>query len=132
MGPSPTEIRRASPLLFASCTLAGLHINRNLHGSTTHQALYNHISALLSKSMLISPLSLETIQSMLILSMWNLVPNKDTEQIDGWLLSGMAAMHGMLTLNFEQLVKSQKEMRIDPKSQEALRSWNLLCLCHLQ
>lgn len=128
----PIAIRQTSPLLFASCTLAGLHIIRSLHGSELHQALYKHISELLSKSMLISPLSLETIQSLLVLSMWNLVPNKDTEHVNGWLLSGMAAMHGMLTLNFEQLGRSQKDADIDLKSREALRSWNLICLCHLQ
>lgn len=129
---TPIQIREASPLLFATCTLAGLHINRNLHGSEMHQNLYNHITGMMSKCMLISPLSLETIQSMLILSMWNLVPDKDTEHIDGWLLSGTAAMHGMLALNFEQIVQSQKDRGMDPRSREALRSWNLICLCHLQ
>ena len=94
MRSNPMSIRHISPLLFASCVLAGLHINPSLHGTNVHQALYRHVSGLISKSMLVTPLPLETIQAMLIFSMWNLVPNKDTEHIDTWLLSGMAAMHG--------------------------------------
>lgn len=127
-------IRQTSPLLFASCVLAGLHINPSLHGSNVHQALYHHVSSLLGKSMLVSPLSLEAIQAMFIFSMWNLVPNKDTEHIDTWLLSGMAAMHGMLAINFEQLVQGPKNAggKVDSKTREAIRTWNLICLIHLQ
>lgn len=132
MRSNPMSIRQDSPLLFASCVLAGLHINPSLHGSNVHQALYHHVSSLLGKSMLVSPLSLEAIQAMFIFSMWNLVPNKDTEHIDTWLLSGMAAMHGMLAINFEHLVQEPKNGKVDSKSREAIRTWNLICLIHLQ
>jgi len=82
--------------------------------------------------MLVTPLSVETIQAILIFSMWNLVPNKDTEHIDTWLLSGMAAMHGMLAINFEQLVQTPKNGRVDTRAREVIRTWNLICLVHLQ
>lgn len=82
--------------------------------------------------MIVSPLSLEAIQSMLIFSMWNLVPNKDTEHLDTWLLSGIAGMHGMLAINFEKLVQTRTDDLVDPRLRETLRSWNLICLCHLQ
>lgn len=132
MKSSSMAVQRTSPLLFATCILAGLQIENQLHGSEIHQALYKHTSGLISRSMLVSPLSLEAIQSIFIFSMWNLVPNKDTEHIDSWFLSGMAAMHGMLAINFEELMRPQKDGRVDPRSREALRSWNLICLCHLQ
>jgi len=124
--------QRTSPLLFSTCVLAGLHIDPSLHGSEIHQALYKHASDLISRSILVSPLSLEAIQSMFIFSMWNLVPNKDSEHIDSWFLSGMAAMHGMLAINFEELMQVKMDGSVDPRSREALRSWNLICLCHLQ
>ena len=132
MRQNPSALRQISPLLFASCVLAGLHINPSLHSSQIHHELYQHVSGLLSRSMLLSPLSLEAIQSMLIFSMWNLVPNKDAEHLDTWLLSGIAGMQGMLAINFEQLLKTRKDGLVDPKSRETLRSWNLICLCHLQ
>ena len=132
MKSNPSLLRQASSLLFASCVLAGIQIDPTLHGSRLHHDLYQHFSGLLSRSMLTSPLSLEAIQSMLIFSMWNLVPNKDTEHLDTWLLSGIAGMQGMLAINFELLLKPRTDGLVDPKSRETLRSWNLICLCHLQ
>jgi hypothetical protein len=132
MKSNPSALRQSSSLLFASCVLAGLQIDPSLHGSQLHHDLYQHVSGLLGRSMLASPLSLESIQSMLIFSMWNLVPNNDTEHLDPWLLSGVAGMQGMLAINFEQLLKPRTDGLVDPKSRETLRSWNLICLCHLQ
>ncbi|KAF2635656.1 hypothetical protein P280DRAFT_553703 [Massarina eburnea CBS 473.64] len=132
MKSEPSAVRNASSILFASCVLAGLQINPSLHGSQLHHDLYQHVSELVSKAMLSSPLSLESIQSMLVFSMWNLVPDKNTEHLDPWLLSGVAGMQGMLAINFEQLLKPQIDGVIDSKSRETLRSWNFICLCHLQ
>ena len=69
---------------------------------------------------------------MLIFSMWNLAPSNDTEYLDPWILSGVAGMQGMLAINFEQLLKPQTDGLVDPRSRETFRSWNLICLCHLQ
>jgi hypothetical protein len=132
MRSNPSSLRQAPSLLRASCVLAGLQIDSSLHGSQLHHDLYQHVTELLSGTMLASPLSLETIQSMLIFSMWNLVPNNDTEHLDPWLLSGVAGMQGMLAINFEQLQKPRTDGLVDPRSRETLRSWNLICLCHLQ
>lgn len=132
MHSDPSSLRQAPSLLRASCVLAGLQIDSSLHGSQLHHDLYQHVSGLLSRTMLSSPLSLEAIQSMLIFSMWNLVPNNDTEHLDPWLLSGVAGMQGMLAINFEHLLKPRTDGLVDPRSRETFRSWNLICLCHLQ
>jgi hypothetical protein len=134
MRQNPSALRQTSPLLFTGCVLVGLHINPSLHASQIHHELYQHVSGLLSRSMLVSPLSLGAIQSQsrLIFSMWNLVPNKDAENLDTWLLSGIAGMQGILAINFEQMLKTRKDGLVDPKSRETLRSWSLICLCHLQ
>ena len=132
MRSKPSSLQQAPSLLRASCVLAGLQIDSSLHGSQLHHDLYQHVRGLLSRIMLASPLSLEAIQSMLIFSMWNLVPNSDTEHLDPWLLSGVAGMQGMLAINFEHLMKAQTDGLVDLKSRETFRSWNLICLCHLQ
>lgn len=128
----PEAIRQDSPLLFTTCLLAGLHIEPKLHGSEIHRRLYQHYTDLVGKAILCTPLTMETIQSIFIASMWNLVPDKDTGYTDSWLLSGFAAMHFMLSVNFEQILQPKKDDRVDPKAREALRTWNLICLCHLQ
>ncbi|RDW71693.1 hypothetical protein BP5796_07727 [Coleophoma crateriformis] len=127
---STVALRQTSPLLFATCVLAGLQINPSQHVKL-HQELYQHVSSLLSKSMLVSPLSLEAIQAMLIFSMWNLAPDNDTSNVDTWLLSGITGMQGSLAINFEQLLKPAAEGG-NVKARETLRAWNLICLCHLQ
>ena len=78
--------------------------------------------------MLTSPLSLESIQSMLIFSMWNLIPGKDIEHLDPWLLSGVAGMQGMWAINFEQLLNRRTHGLVDPNLRETLRSWNFMSL----
>ncbi|KAG0648784.1 Zn(2)-C6 zinc finger-containing prtT [Hyphodiscus hymeniophilus] len=131
MRSDPSLLQQAPSLLRASCILAGLQIDSNLHGSQLHHDLYQHVSGLLSKTMLGSPLSLEAIQSMLIFSMWNLVPNSDTEHLDPWLLSGVAAMQGMLAINFEQLLKPRTDGLVDRSRSFTLIVYKLQCFCVL-
>lgn len=64
--------------------------------------------------------------------MWNPVPDNHKEHLDPWLLSGVAGMQGMLAINFEQLLNARADGLVDPRSMETFRTWNLICLCHLQ
>jgi hypothetical protein len=93
-----------------------------------YEAVYLHARKLLDASLLTSPLPLETVQSMYLFAAWNLVSNKDAGHIDSWLLSGMAIMHGMLGTNFHELMNNQDSK----ETLEAIQTWNLICLCHLQ
>ncbi|KAJ6189230.1 hypothetical protein N7519_004138 [Penicillium mononematosum] len=133
MSTDPVQLRTKSPLLFGTCILAGLHITPSLHGSPTHQALYRHIHGLLGQAHLSSTTSLDTIQSMLIFSMWDLRPTLGPDHSTSWLLSGTAAMRVIMTTPFGQLPKtSDADGRERAHAQEIMRTWNLICLCQLQ
>jgi hypothetical protein len=133
MTTDPVQLRAKSPLLYGACLLGGLHSTPSLHGSQTHQALYRHVHGLLGQTHLSSASSLDTIQSMLILSMWDLRPTLDHEHGNSWLLSGTASMRVMMTTSFEQLMKSNNTNSGEEcRAQELMRTWNLICLCQLQ
>ncbi|KAJ5779283.1 hypothetical protein N7457_007003 [Penicillium paradoxum] len=133
MSTDPAHLRTKSPLLFGTCILAGLHITPSLHGSSTHQALYRHVRRLLGQAHLSSIASLDTIQSMLIFSMWDLRPTLGPDHGNSWLLSGTAAMRTIMTTSFGQLPKtSDTDGREHTQAQEIMRTWNLICLCQLQ
>lgn len=133
MSTDPVQLRTKSPLLFGTCILAGLHITPSLYGSSTHQALYRHIHGLLGQAHLSSTASLDTIQSMLIFSMWDLRPTLGPDHGTSWLLSGTAAMRVIMTTSFGQLPKTSDADRSErARAQEIMRTWNLICLCQLQ
>lgn len=131
MNTDPVELRGKSSLLFNTCILAGLHITPSLHGSETHQTLYRHVHGLLGQAHLAPVLSLETIQAMLIFSMWDLRPTRDHDHGNSWLLSGMAAMKVIMNAPFEQLLQARNSQN-QARARELMRTWNLICLCQLQ
>lgn len=131
MGTDSEVLRSRSPLLFGACVLAGLHVNSTLHGSQTHHALYRHVQGLLGQSHLVSQCSLDTVQAMLISSMWDLRPMRDYDHGNSWLLSGTAAMQLMLTTPFDDLLSTAGNLE-KPRAREIMRTWNLICLCQLQ
>lgn len=133
MSTDPVQLRTKSQLLFGTCILAGLHITPSLHGSSTHQALYRHIHGLLGQAHLSSTASLDTIQSMLIFSMWDLRPTLGPDHGTSWLLSGTAAMRVIMTTPFGQLPNTSDAGGCErAQAQEIMRTWNLICLCQLQ
>ncbi|CAG7946099.1 unnamed protein product [Penicillium nalgiovense] len=133
MSTDPVQLRTKSPLLFGTCILAGLHITPSLHGSSTHQALYRHIHGLLGQTHLSSTPSLDTIQSMLIFSVWDLRPTLGPHRSISWLLSGTAAMQVIMTTPFAQLLKTSDADGCErAHAQEIIRTWNLICLRGLQ
>lgn len=133
MSTDPVQLRTKSPLLFGTCIFAGLHSTPSLHGSSTHQALYRHIHGLLGQAHLSSTASLDTIQSMLIFSMWGLRPTFGPDYGTSWLLSGTAAMRVIMTTPFGQLPNtSDADGGERAQAQEIMRMWNSICLCQLQ
>ncbi|OQD87687.1 hypothetical protein PENANT_c005G07897 [Penicillium antarcticum] len=131
MSTDPVQLRTKSPLLYGTCLLGGLRAIPALHGSEIHQALYRHVHGLLGQTHLSSASSLDTIQSMFILSMWDLRPTLGHEHGNSWLLSGTAGMRVMMTTSFEQLLKPNSSEQ-EARAQELMRTWNLICLCQLQ
>lgn len=131
MNTEPEDIFSRSSLLLGTCMLAGFHSVSNLHGSETHHILYRHVHDLLGRANLASTASLDTIQAMLIFSMWDLRPTRDYDHGNSWVLSAMAAVHAVMTTRFDQLLRADKPSEIS-FSQELMRTWNLICLCQLQ
>ncbi|KAJ5090081.1 hypothetical protein N7532_008765 [Penicillium argentinense] len=131
MSTDPIDLRSKSSLLFGTCILAGIHITPALYGSETHQKLYKHVYDMLAQSQLVSGTSLDTIQALLIFSMWDLRPTRDHDHGNSWLLSGLAAMKVMMITRFENLFQASDGQEVS-RSRELLRTWNLICLCHLQ
>ncbi|KAJ5928793.1 hypothetical protein N7466_007749 [Penicillium verhagenii] len=131
LGTELADIRAKSPLLFGTCVLAGLHITPSLHGSSTHHALYRHVHGLLGRSQFASSVSPDTIQAMLICSMWDLRPTRDHDHGNSWLLSGTAAMQVMISTSFGQLLQTSSTQE-QARAREIIRTWNLICLCQLQ
>jgi hypothetical protein len=131
MSTDPDDVCSKSPLLLGTCILAGLHSIPTLHGSQTHHTLYRHVHGLLGRAHLASAASLDTIQAMLIFSMWDLRPTRDHDHGNSWLLSGMAAMQVVMTTRFDQLLYASSASEAT-QSRELIRTWNLICLCQLQ
>lgn len=131
MSTEPADIYSKSTLLLGTCILAGFHSVPTLHGSETHRILYRHVHGLLGRAHLASTASLDTIQAMLIFSMWDLRPTRDHDHGNSWLLSGMAAMQVVMTTRFDQLLCANNSSQAS-QSREFMRTWNLICLCQLQ
>ncbi|KAJ5662131.1 uncharacterized protein N7477_009747 [Penicillium maclennaniae] len=104
MSTEPVDIYYKSSLLLGTCILAGFHSVPTLHGSDLHRVLYRHVHSLLGRAHLASSASLDTIQAMLIFSMWDLRPTRDHDHGNSWLLSGMTAMQVVMTTRFDQLL----------------------------
>ncbi|KAH8669073.1 hypothetical protein BX600DRAFT_461195 [Xylariales sp. PMI_506] len=116
-----------SPLLFATCLLLGIYVIPNLCNSRLHVALYTHVEDMVTKALLRTPLSIETVQAFLLISLWHTVPLEKERYIDSWLMSGMAIMHGTLSIDLSKDSEEETENR-----RMLRRTWNALCLAHLQ
>ncbi|KAJ5232544.1 hypothetical protein N7468_005500 [Penicillium chermesinum] len=133
MSTKPKEIYSRSSLLLGTCMLAGFHSIPSMHGSETHHSLYQHIHGLLGRRNLASTASLDTIQAMLIFSMWDLRPTREYDHGNSWMVSGMAAMHVVMTTRFDNLLcANSDDSPQHSQAQEYMRTWNLICLCQLQ
>ncbi|CAI7621774.1 unnamed protein product [Penicillium pancosmium] len=63
--------------------------------------------------------------------MWDLKPTRDHDHGSSWLLSGVATMQVFMTTRFENMFQTD-DYQIIARSKEFSRTWNLVCLCHLQ
>lgn len=126
------DVRRISPLLFATICLQGGRLDPSFCNSSQHDQLYEHVRALTGRELLISPLPLESVCALLIVGVWSTSPKEKAEFIDSWLMSGYAIQQAMLCINFTALLKRVNEGESDHVDQRKLRLWNMICLCHLQ
>jgi len=157
--PLPTllnHLRHHSPLLLTATSLiASRHLPTTPTLDTHVTSLFAESRRLLSLALLNVPRNVETLQAILILSVWSpLAKREATPQnrplqggrtLDSWLVSGYGVMLGMTVIRFNDLTRGVsafrgprtpvggggKENNPDGVSQR-LRVWNHLCLIHLQ
>jgi hypothetical protein len=71
------QLRHRSPLLFAVCALHGLrfsHQHSTLLNSPTHRQLYEEVRDMLGQAVLASPLPLDELSAILIMSTFEAAP----------------------------------------------------------
>lgn len=127
----PWKIRQDSPLLFASCLLVGLHKIPKLSQSQLHDSLYTYTQKLLSETLLCTPLSMESVQAMLIFSHWHLAPAQYLTYIDSWLLAGVGILHGRLSLDYAASQDSAQETS-ESSQKNSIQTWNNVCITHIR
>ncbi|KAM5354058.1 hypothetical protein ACJ41O_000708 [Fusarium nematophilum] len=62
-----------------------------------HRLVYEHVRVQLGRVMLASPLAMEEIMGILIMSLFSTSPSQGPEYLDSWLLSGHCAQHWAAT-----------------------------------
>jgi hypothetical protein len=124
----PANLRETQPLFFsAACLLASRFVS-----SIPKSMIYGMYAQVrqLSASVLLNapPLDYETLQALLLLSMWS--PTVQTPvPVDSWLLSGIALNHSILSFDF---LENEGPMDLSEDALRERRIWNGLCVTQLQ
>ena len=153
-----THLRIHSPLLLtASCLIASRHLPPSHTLDSLITALFNESRRLLSHAVLRVPRNVETLQAILILSIWSPLQKKEPggreggkgllaaggRTLDSWLVSGYGLMLGMTVIRFNDLTRGVEfkgpKTPVGGSARESadgiaqrLRVWNHLVLIHLQ
>jgi hypothetical protein len=139
--------------LCATALIASRHLPPSANLETLVTALFNESRRLLSLALLNVPRNVETLQAILILSVWSPLAKRETRgerplsggrTLDSWLVSGYGVMLGMTVIRFNDLTRGVGEFK-GPRTPvggqmtentagilQRLRVWNHLCLIHLQ
>ena len=148
-----SHLRLHSPLLLtAACLIASRHLPPSSTLEPLVSALFAESRRLLSLALLNVPRNVETLQAILILSVWSPLQKRENPKekplsggrtLDSWLVSGYGLMLAMTVIRFNDLTKGVdfKGPRTPVGGQtkenaegiaQRLRVWNHLCLIHLQ
>jgi len=127
------SLESTSSLLMATCAFQGIRLSEFRH-SQLHTILYEHIRKELAPVLLISPLPMDCLQALTMMSLWNMSPITQTkpEFIDSWLISGHSVQQGMLAINFTEILANIKNGQASANDKLSLRVWNTICLVHLR
>lgn len=147
------HLRHHSPLLLtAACLIASRHLTPSDTLEPLVSALFAESRRLLSLALLNVPRNVETLQAILILSVWSPLQKRENPRekplsggrtLDSWLVSGYGLMLAMTVIRFNDLTRGvdfkgprtpvggQTKENADGIAQR-LRVWNHLCLIHLQ
>ncbi|KAI1298389.1 hypothetical protein F5Y03DRAFT_386692 [Xylaria venustula] len=126
------DARQVSAFLHSVCCLIGVVYRDDICGTQLHRQMYEQVRATLGQALLTSPLELDDLNAMFIMSNnANAPSNHGVEYIDSWLLTGYCAKQAMLSIYFTQIVDRLKKGSSTIEDQRAMHLWSTICLHHL-
>ncbi|XDG06395.1 hypothetical protein ABKA04_006010 [Annulohypoxylon sp. FPYF3050] len=105
------ETRKISDFLRSVCILIGVVYRDDICGTSIHRQIYEQVRVTLGQALLSSPLNLEEINAVLIMSNNANSPSSNGhEYVDSWLLTGYCAKQAMLSICFSKIINNIKEV----------------------
>ncbi|KAH9236040.1 hypothetical protein K456DRAFT_34677 [Colletotrichum gloeosporioides 23] len=129
LAPRNRDLRHASPFLHDACCLHAMRFSEH-SSSVLHRRVFEHVRLQLGQLMIASPLPLEELMGVLIMSLWACSPSSP-EYVDSWLLSGHCAQQAMLSINFSEILMRTKARTSTEDDQRVVRLWANTCLVNL-
>ncbi|KAI1654927.1 hypothetical protein F4813DRAFT_368893 [Daldinia decipiens] len=127
-----SETRRVSAFLHSVCCLMGVAYRSDICGSSMHRQMYEQVRITLGQALLSSPLNLEEINAVLIMSNnANSPGGNGVDYVDSWLLTGYCAKQAMLSISFSKIINSIKQGNLTSEDHKAIHLWSKICLHHL-
>ncbi|KAI8628504.1 hypothetical protein F5Y19DRAFT_142475 [Xylariaceae sp. FL1651] len=124
--------RQVSAFLHSVCCLIGIVYREDVCGTPLHRRIYEQVRITLGQAMLVSPLDLDDLNAMFIMSNNANTPSgQGADYIDSWLLSGYCAKQAMLSIYFTQIVDRLKRGNSTIEDHRAMHLWSTICLHHL-
>ncbi|KAI1499221.1 hypothetical protein F5X99DRAFT_390668 [Biscogniauxia marginata] len=126
------DTRKVSAFLYSVCCMIGIVYREDIRGSSAHRQIYEQVRIILGQALLASPLNLDDINAILIMSNNANAPSTHgVEYIDSWLLSGYCAQQAMLSISFSKIVNNIKRGHSTVEDYKAMHLWSTICLHHL-
>ncbi|KAI1408688.1 hypothetical protein F5Y13DRAFT_107095 [Hypoxylon sp. FL1857] len=127
-----SETRKVSAFLHSVCCLIGIVYRDDICGTPLHRQIYEQVRITLGQALLSSPLNLEEINAILIMSNNANSPSSNgVEYVDSWLLTGYCAKQAMLCISFSKIISNIKHGDLTTEDHRAIHLWSKICLHHL-
>ncbi|KAF3011369.1 hypothetical protein E8E14_008590 [Neopestalotiopsis sp. 37M] len=121
------DLRELSAFLHSVCCLCAILYREDLCGTPMHRQVYEQVRITLGQALLSSPLNLEEINAILVMSDHADGP----EYIDSWLLTGYCVKQAMLSISFSKIVTNIRRGVSTVQDRHAIHLWSTICLHHL-
>ena len=123
---------RKSPVLLCACCLIAVRHTTQEYAANIAPQLFSYAKTLLSRSLLITPQTIEFYQASIILSLWSTTVGEELLSIDSWLITGFVLQHASSSDLFSHI--GSVAITKTPSTHEITKwkLWNHLCLTHLQ
>ncbi|KAI1323113.1 hypothetical protein F5Y16DRAFT_384692 [Xylariaceae sp. FL0255] len=127
------DIQIVSGFLHSVCYLIGVVYHDEIRGTQLHRQIYDQVRIMLGQALLSSPLHLDDLNAVFIMSNNANTPNSQgCEYIDSWLLTGYCAKQAMLSISFSKMVSNIKKGISTAEDYKIMHLWSSICLHHLQ